>query len=80
MLRQAQEVMDKGLMTPTELEAQLLAHLSVRCNAHPSHICDHHSNTVCQSTCRRPFLATVRICGLSATALHISTCEKPQPG
>ncbi len=32
MLRQAQEVMDKGLMTPEELEAHLLAHLSVRCS------------------------------------------------
>lgn len=29
MLRQAQEVMDKGLMTPVEMEAHLVAHLAV---------------------------------------------------
>ena len=29
MLRQAQEVMDKGLMTPAEMEAHLVAHLTV---------------------------------------------------
>ncbi len=32
MLRQAQEVMDKGLMTPAEMEAHLVAHLTVRCS------------------------------------------------
>ena len=32
MLRQAQEVMDKGLMTPAEMEAHLVAHLTVMCN------------------------------------------------
>ena len=30
MLRQAQEVMDRGLMTPAEMEAHLVAHLTVR--------------------------------------------------
>ena len=29
MLRQAQEVMDKGLMTPEEMEAHLVTHLAV---------------------------------------------------
>ncbi len=75
MLRQAQEVMDKGLMTPAEMEAHLVAHLSVRMRARISGLYATLEQSRGQPAEAAPCQTSAKSC--LAVPLHVPSISAP---